>query len=346
MKVVLPFVLALVGVGVFSALRKAPQQEQVEHYNVAFDVAPRGDKIVFSAADGDLYLFNLTTRAVSRLTRTGATESTPTFSPDGKWIAYSSKAPKDNGNHIFIRSLDGKTVQQLTTNKEVSDYQPSFSADGSRIVFVRASRYRAYSMGGMTWSNYDVCTMKKDGTGTRQLTQQKYYSANWPHFIDGGKTIVYGADVSRGTDEFNLITQLLVVPVQGGQKPRVLPTLEQGKTLDSQAAVLGSEANVSGDGRRLVFLSDQTTPYHYDFYVMDANGTNIKPLQVNKISAYNQNAVFTPGGKSVLFLAGTETNAGGRAIFSLWMVGVNGKNAKRVADTRLFTNPPTWKPKP
>jgi hypothetical protein len=31
----------------------------VEHGNVAFDISPDGERIVFAAADGDLYLFNL-----------------------------------------------------------------------------------------------------------------------------------------------------------------------------------------------------------------------------------------------------------------------------------------------
>ena len=38
----------------------------VEHGKVAFDVAPDGQRIVFSAADGDLYLFFLDTRHVDR----------------------------------------------------------------------------------------------------------------------------------------------------------------------------------------------------------------------------------------------------------------------------------------
>ncbi len=42
----------------------------IEHGNVAFDISPDGKQIVFSAADGDLYLFNLETRDVRRLTST------------------------------------------------------------------------------------------------------------------------------------------------------------------------------------------------------------------------------------------------------------------------------------
>jgi hypothetical protein len=36
----------------------------VEHGNVAFDVSPDGKRLVFSAADGDLYLFRFETRHV------------------------------------------------------------------------------------------------------------------------------------------------------------------------------------------------------------------------------------------------------------------------------------------
>jgi len=45
-----------------------------------------------------------------------------------------------------------------------------------------------------------------------------------------------------------------------------------------------------------------------------------------------------------LFLAGTESNASSRAIFSLWVVDTDGKNARRIADSGLFTNPLGWKP--
>ncbi len=49
----------------------------VEHGNVAFDVSPDGTRIVFSAADGDLYRFHLENRQVDRLTNSKETESNP-----------------------------------------------------------------------------------------------------------------------------------------------------------------------------------------------------------------------------------------------------------------------------
>ncbi len=106
-----------------------------------------------------------------------------------------------------------------------------------------------------------------------------------------------------------------------------------------------SEPDVSADGNHIVFISDRIDPYHYDVFIMNLDGTNPKPLGVTTISRYNQNPVFMSDGKGVLFLAGTERNVGSRATFSLWQVDAEGKNPRRIADSGLFTNPSSWKPK-
>ncbi len=36
----------------------------IEHRNVSFDISPKGDQIVYAAADGNLYFFNLKTKKV------------------------------------------------------------------------------------------------------------------------------------------------------------------------------------------------------------------------------------------------------------------------------------------
>ncbi len=67
---------------------------------------------------------------------------------------------------------------------------------------------------------------------------------------------------------------------------------------------------------------------------------------MTRISKHNKSPVFLPDGKAILFLASTEWNAFTRPIFSLWQVEVDGKNAHRIADSGLFTNPQRWKPNP
>ena len=78
---------------------------------------------------------------------------------------------------------------------------------------------------------------------------------------------------------------------------------------------------------------------------MDRDGSHLRSLNITKISTYNQQPTYMPDGKSLLFLAGTETSASGSQAFSLWQVNVDGSHAHRVADESLFLNPSRWKPR-
>jgi Tol biopolymer transport system component len=307
----------------------------VEHGNVSFDLSPDGKNIVFSGADDDLYLFHLDTRRVDQLTTTEDTESTPAFSPDGESIIYSALTKDRKGACLFSRTLDGKTVRRITNDAGVSDSMPSYSPDGDRIAFVRAHRNRPYSLGGWTWDNMDVYVMRKDGTGLRRVSSHNYYQAASPCFIDGGKTLVYAAD----GDHPDSGTYLFTVPADGSQPPKRL-TAPPNPGGDNFA--WGSDPSTSPDGKRLAFISDRAAHFQYDVFVMSPDGTEIRPLSVTKISRYNQEPVFLPDGKGILFLAGTEANQSNRPIFSLWQIDIDGKNPHRIADSGLFTAPLHW----
>ena len=312
----------------------------VEHGNVAFDISPDGERILFSAADGDLYLLHLKTSHVLRLTKTAATETTPAFSPDGRSLAYAGDIPGSKGRFIFVRSLDGKQVQQLPNDSDVSDSGPSYSPDGSQIVFARADRYRPYSMGGWTWDDWDVCVMRPDGTQVRRITQQKYRDLVAPKFSRDGKAVVYSAAADRRQKD--LTATVFRVDASGGQLPK---PLTKDRPMVEKRGAWASGPDGSPDGSHIVFISDRVVPYHYDVFIMNWDGTNPWPLGVSNISRYNPSPVFMPDGKGVLSLAGTEWNAGSRALFSLWQVDTEGKKPRRIADSGLFTNPSSWKPK-
>jgi TolB protein len=189
------YLIAVFAAGLSSVIGCAgAAQNGIANFNVAFGVSANGEHIVFSSADGDLYLLNLKTSEVRQLTKTDAIETTPSFSPDGTRVAYAAHEKGAKSNFIFIRSLDGKQIQQLTNTPNVSDSTPSFSADGSQLTFKRAHRYRPYSMGGWTWDDWDVYVMDVDGKQRRRITQQKYYGLRTPRFSRDSKTVIYSAD--------------------------------------------------------------------------------------------------------------------------------------------------------
>ncbi|MGH9844074.1 MAG: winged helix-turn-helix domain-containing protein [Blastocatellia bacterium] len=71
-------------------------------------------------------------RTLVRLTFDAGLQSEPTWSPDGRWIAYSSDR---SGNFdIWVKPVAGGDPVQVTKSL-AHDWQPDWSPDGSQIVF-------------------------------------------------------------------------------------------------------------------------------------------------------------------------------------------------------------------
>jgi Tol biopolymer transport system component len=96
---------------------------------------------------------------------------------------------------------------------------------------------------------------------------------------------------------------------------------------------------VASDGITLAFCSDRKKSFWYDVCISTEN--NETRCLVGNKSRYNRYPAFFPDGDRILFLAGTEFNAGSRPVFSLWEVSLSGAT-KEIATSDLFTNPTRW----
>ena len=68
----------------------------------------------------------------------GSREFHPSWSPDGKWIAYVSWSPE--GGHIWKRPGDGSGEPTRLTRAAAFYRDPVWSPDGKRVVALRAPR--------------------------------------------------------------------------------------------------------------------------------------------------------------------------------------------------------------
>ena len=78
--------------------------------------SPAGDRIVYVArVDNvfDLYLLNLRTQQISKLTEDNARNESPAWSPDGRHIVFTSNIK--GGLHLYSIDYDGANRRQLTT---------------------------------------------------------------------------------------------------------------------------------------------------------------------------------------------------------------------------------------
>ena len=107
-----------------------------EGFDSDVSVDPSGKWMVFtSTRDSDhpnIYLQQVNGLSVIELTNDEADYAFPTFSPDGRQIAFCSTRA---GNwDIYIMDIDGKNIVQVT-NDPMQHMHPSFSPDGGRLVY-------------------------------------------------------------------------------------------------------------------------------------------------------------------------------------------------------------------
>lgn len=99
-----------------------------------------GKLLAFPATDfggrSDLYILNVETEQLTRLTNDYYDERDPDFSPDGKYIVFSSDRTTFGMNkyNLFLYNLSTNGITYLTIGDQI-DYNPRFSPDGSKVVF-------------------------------------------------------------------------------------------------------------------------------------------------------------------------------------------------------------------
>ncbi len=144
--------------------------------------SPDGKTLVFSAI-GHLWSKRLPNGKPKRLTSSSDFEFEPSFSPDGKEIAYVTWDDVNKGA-IYKISAKGGTPTRLTSEKGIYRF-PSWSNDGKMIVYGKQS---GNGDQGQTFTKKaGIYTMSSSGSNTKKITSS---GAN-PTFSANGKRIFY-----------------------------------------------------------------------------------------------------------------------------------------------------------
>jgi dipeptidyl aminopeptidase/acylaminoacyl peptidase len=194
-----------------------------------------------------LYVFTLADGKTELLTPGAHDEQLPSWSPDGRTIAYVTKRGADpdrtlNFDIYLIEPRAGATERQLThfPGSDLDPYwasRPEWSPDGKRIAYLRSD--------GDQWIYYAPWQLAvvEVATGAQSLPAPIDRCFFHPKWARDGKAIYALIEQSR-------VTNVARVDLPGGR----VTTLDPGRRFDFDLAV-------SANGRVVVLGGDDSHPY-------------------------------------------------------------------------------------
>ena len=118
---------------------------------------------------------DLDTRVVERITDHSSIDTSPSFSPDGKFIAFNSD--RSGLQQIYVMRSDGSNVKRITFGKGIYG-TPVWSPRGDLIAFTKLHKGKFY-----------IGVMRTDGSGERLLTENFYQEA--PSWSPNGRVLIF-----------------------------------------------------------------------------------------------------------------------------------------------------------
>jgi len=167
--------------------------------------AAQGDEQPSWSADGKRLVFNregaifeapVTGGPAHRIGKGPGNAGGPSYSPDGKLIAYDYRRPGYENRELYVMRSDGTAIRQLTHLGYVSAL-PAWSPDGKTIAF----------MSNVNGAKYQIYTVRLDGTHVQQVTFSPT-DVIQPAWTPDGKSIGYVRDGAIWTHTGGKDTQL------------------------------------------------------------------------------------------------------------------------------------------
>jgi dipeptidyl aminopeptidase/acylaminoacyl peptidase len=212
-----------------------------------------------------LHLFDVATRKATQLLAGDHDEAAPSWSPDGKSLAFvSRRRPEydrtDNYDLYVVAATAGAEPRQLTTftgpdmNPEWGSRAPAWSPDGSLIAYLQGGALELLYYGIQS-----VAVVPAAGGPARVLTKALDRNALSPVFSRDGSSVLFLLEGDR-------VYHLARVPVAGGaverlvEGPRALTDVDLGR--DGRVVVASSSSETPGElyaveGRELRAITRQ-----------------------------------------------------------------------------------------
>jgi TolB protein len=215
--------------------------------------SPDGGKIAFTSwvhTNPAIFVFSVEpVRDLRFYNQRASVNSSPSFTPDGKQIVYSSSAPSDRCCRIFVANLDGSGLRPISSAGFI-DTEPKINPKtGNQIAFVSGRS-----------GPQQVYRMNIDGSDVERLTPGEGEASN-PSWHPGGQIIAYAWTRGYATGNFNIFT---------------MDVASRAYTQLTHSEGRNENPSWAPDGAHLAFMSTRSGPHQ--IWTMLADGTQARQL--------------------------------------------------------------------
>jgi len=268
------------------------------------------------------------------------------WSPDGKLLAFSDRAFRNEAPSIFLLSLDSLEVRRLTLPSR-GDFNPAFSPDGKTLAFTRASQ-GFESIYTVPVSGGEEKRLISDGTDHWGLAWTPdgrdiiFADAGWP-LAPGW---LWKISASGGEPERLQFGQEGVEPsIRGNRLVYVRQTANLNtwrRKLNSSPAspsdrLISSTRMESGpqfspDGSRITFESTRSGSYEVWMCRSDGSG----PVQLTHFNSVTGTPRWSPDGQQIAF----DSDTGGN--MDIYVIDSQGGAPRRLTSEPSIEAVPSW----
>jgi len=216
--------------------KETDKKKESPEYYVIDDIMYKADgQGVTGNEKSHIYIINIETKEVKQLTEGNLHDVNPVFSPDGKYVVFTSNRSQDiiddpENDDIFTINLETMELKEITEDRGVRSAL-NWSPDGKGIIFLGNETDI-----GMGWvRNLYLYSIPSGGGKNKKLALDFDFTASdkivgdlqefsfgpssCPQFFDGGKKIAFLASV-KGACELYFVNSSGGVPEKllGGKK--------------------------------------------------------------------------------------------------------------------------------
>ncbi len=262
----------------------------------------------------EIYTMDWDGHNIQRLTSHKNLSISPTWSPDGKKVAYTSWAyhpkAKTRNADLFIKDVSSTAQAKLISYRKGINSGANFHPNG-RDLFLTLSKS----------GNADIYRKNLSSGKTTRITRGPRGSMNVePAISPNGKMLAFSS--TRGGPPM-----VYVMTLSTGSIKRI-----------TYAGKYNATPTWSPDSKKIAFAGYDKG--HFDIFIMDSKGYGLTRLtsakKANGRTADNESPTFSPDGRFVMFTSNrTGTN-------QLYIVDTKGNNERRITYDKFHYEKPSW----